>query len=114
MQTTPRTLSKEEVADFGRALDALRDETRASLGQADVDHIRRLIRAARYADAGGRLLLALGFGPASFALGVSALSLAKILENMEIGHNIMHGQYDWTHDPALDSQSYEWDNVCAG
>jgi len=43
---------------------------------------------------------------------VSALGLAKILENMEIGHNVMHGQYDWMNDPTLDSQTYEWDNVC--
>src|SRR3546814_15539590 len=31
---------------------------------------------------------------------------------MEIGHNVMHGQYDWTNDPKLNSQRYEWDNVC--
>jgi linoleoyl-CoA desaturase len=31
---------------------------------------------------------------------------------MEIGHNVMHGQYDWMNDPALDSGTYEWDNVC--
>jgi linoleoyl-CoA desaturase len=28
---------------------------------------------------------------------------------MEIGHNVMHGQYDWTRDPALQSQTFEWD-----
>jgi linoleoyl-CoA desaturase len=26
----------------------------------------------------------------------------------------MHGQYDWTRDPALDSRTYEWDIVCTG
>jgi len=26
--------------------------------------------------------------------GVAALSLSKILDNMEIRHNVMHGQYD--------------------
>ena len=31
---------------------------------------------------------------------------------MEIGHNVMHGQYDWMGDPALNSRMYEWDNVC--
>jgi linoleoyl-CoA desaturase len=45
---------------------------------------------------------------------LSALALAKILENMEIGHNVMHGQYDWTRDPTLDSRSYEWDMACTG
>ena len=38
----------------------------------------------------------------------------KILENMEVGHNVMHGQYDWMNDPKLQSQSYEWDTVCDG
>ena len=31
---------------------------------------------------------------------------------MEIGHNIMHGQYDWTGDPALASKKFEWDTAC--
>jgi linoleoyl-CoA desaturase len=39
------------------------------------------------------------------------LTLAKILENMEIGHNVMHGQYDWLNDPAVCSRSWEWDAV---
>jgi fatty acid desaturase len=33
---------------------------------------------------------------------------------MEIGHNVMHGQYDWTGDPALSSKKFEWDNACPG
>jgi linoleoyl-CoA desaturase len=55
-----------------------------------------------------------GIGPISWIAGVIGLSLAKIMENMEIGHNVMHGQYDWMNDPALNSQSYEWDIVCDG
>src|SRR3546814_1031071 len=31
---------------------------------------------------------------------------------MEIGHNVRQGQYDWTNDTKLNSQRYEWDNVC--
>jgi linoleoyl-CoA desaturase len=111
---TARTLTKAEAAALGRELDALREEVRSSLGQRDVDHIRRVIRTARYAEAAGRLLLHLGLDPLTFAAGAGALGLAKILENMEIGHNVMHGQYDWTGDPELDSRSYEWDIVCPG
>jgi fatty acid desaturase len=33
---------------------------------------------------------------------------------MEIGHNVMHGQYDWTKDPQLASHDYEWDHACPG
>jgi linoleoyl-CoA desaturase len=48
----------------------------------------------------------------SFVVGTAALSLAKVLDNMEIGHNVMHGQYDWMNDPALESRTFDWDNVC--
>ena len=37
------------------------------------------------------------------------LSLGKILENMEIGHNVMHGQWDWMHDPQINSSNWDWD-----
>ena len=45
---------------------------------------------------------------------MAALSLSKILDNMEIGHNVMHGQYDWMRDPALNSKMFEWDTACPG
>jgi len=112
MTTTSKILSRQEADAFGRELDTLRQEVVASLGQADVDHIRRMIRAARYAEAGGRLALHLGLDPVTFAAGAGAVAVSKILENMEVGHNVMHGQYDWTKDPELDSRSYEWDIVC--
>lgn len=109
---TSKDLTLDESEAFGRELDALRREVVADLGQRDVDHIRAVVRAAHHSEAAGRLLLAFGFDPLSFALGVAALAVSKILENMEIGHNVMHGQYDWTHDPALDSRAYEWDLPC--
>ena len=107
-----RVLTPEEVDAFGRELDAIRADVLADLGQRDVDHIRKVIRQVRYCDAGGRLLLHAGLGPVSFVLGAGALAVAKILENMEVGHNVMHGQYDWTRDPALAGRAYEWDIVC--
>ena len=109
-----RDLTSTESDAFGAELDALRDEVRADLGQRDVEHIRRVIRLVHYSEAGGRALLHLGVGPLTFALGVTALGASKILENMEVGHNVMHGQYDWTGDPRLDAHAYEWDNVCTG
>jgi linoleoyl-CoA desaturase len=114
MTNTSRTLTREESDAFGHELDALRAETIADLGQRDVDHIRKIVRLVRYTEAGGRLLLHFGFGPVSFVLGTLALGTSKILENMEVGHNVMHGQYDWTRDPALDSRTYEWDTACPG
>ena len=57
---------------------------------------------------------ALFYLPPAWPLAVAALSVSKILENMEIGHNVMHGQYDWMGDPKLNSRIYDWDNVCPG
>jgi NADPH-dependent stearoyl-CoA 9-desaturase len=37
------------------------------------------------------------------------LGVAKIVENMEIGHNVMHGQWDWMNDPEIHSTTWEWD-----
>ena len=50
--------------------------------------------------------------PPLWPLAVAALSISKILDNMEIGHNVMHGQYDWMGDPGLNSRIYDWDTVC--
>ena len=114
MTRQSKNLTREEADAFGRELDALRQQVVADLGARDVEHIRQMIRTVHRSEAAGRVLLHFGLGPVSFLLGTSALGLAKILENMEVGHNIMHGQYDWTGDPALDSQRYDWDNVCTG
>jgi linoleoyl-CoA desaturase len=114
MNTTSKTLTADQIEAFGRELDAVRQEVVDDLGKRDVDHIRRMIRISRYSEAAGRAALHFGIGPISFAGGVAALAWAKILENMEIGHNVMHGQYDWTNDPDLNSRTYEWDTACTG
>jgi fatty acid desaturase len=62
----------------------------------------------------GRGLLFASFLPPAWVAGTAALSLSKILDNMEIGHNVMHGQYDWMKDPRLNGKSFEWDNACPG
>jgi NADPH-dependent stearoyl-CoA 9-desaturase len=37
--------------------------------------------------------------------------MAKILENMEIGHNVLHGQWDWMNDPVINSRAWDWDTA---
>ena len=113
-KTISRVLTPEEAERFGEALDAIRDDVLSDLGQADVDHIRGVIRACRYSEVGGRFLLHFGLDPITFIVGTGLLSLSKIIENMEIGHNVMHGQYDWTNDPDLNGATYEWDHSCTG
>ncbi|WP_433605586.1 fatty acid desaturase family protein [Prescottella agglutinans] len=102
----------DDVEELGRELDALRDEVVADLGAADREYIYRIIKAQRGFEVAGRGLMYLGFLPPSWLAGVGALSISKILDNMEIGHNVMHGQYDWMREPGLNSRVFEWDTVC--
>lgn len=106
-----RELSPAEQEALAAELDALRDSVLADLGERDARHIRRIIRIQRYTALAGRIGLFFGFNPLTWPLAALALGIAKILENMEIGHNVMHGQYDWMNDPRLNSQTYEWDIV---
>ena len=107
-------LTPERQEALRAEIDAKRRELVASLGGRDVRYIRRVMRLAQGLAIAGRSLLMFSFwNPLAWIAGVASLALAKIIENMEIGHNVMHGQYDWTGDPRLDSHRYDWDNVCA-
>ena len=109
-------LSEDEVDQLGRELDAIRAEVEESRGAADAAYINRLIRIQRSLAVAGRLTLMLGTQhrrtrvPAA-VLGGGLLALHKILENMEIGHNVMHGQWDWMNDPEIHSSTWEWDTA---
>ncbi len=114
MPTEKPKLTDEQLEALGHELDELRNRVRADLGERDADYIRRIIRAQRGLELAGRGMLFAGFLPPAWLGGVAALSLSKILDNMEIGHNVMHGQYDWMRDPGLDSKRFEWDTACPG
>ncbi|MFO8142254.1 MAG: fatty acid desaturase, partial [Marinobacter sp.] len=108
-----KKLNDNQLNQLQKDLDAIRDEVRADLGERDANYIRRIIRLHRSLEVGGRVMLPFGFIPPVFVAATATLGIAKILENMEIGHNVMHGQYDWMNDPSLNSQSYEWDTACS-
>jgi linoleoyl-CoA desaturase len=104
-------LTDADIEAIGRELDALREEVFASLGEEDAAYIRRLIKAQRLLEMGSRGVLLLAWFPPAWIAGTVGLSVAKILENMEIGHNILHGQWDWMRDPTIHSTTWEWDNA---
>jgi fatty acid desaturase len=104
-------LTAEQLEELARELDAIHEQVYADLGERDARYIRatialhrRLVLAAR------ALLLGSRYRPLWLA-GTASLSLAKILENMEIGHNVMHGQWDWMNDPDINSQTWDWDTA---
>jgi fatty acid desaturase len=103
-------LSPEDIDDIGRRLDAIRAEVMASRGATDAAYIRRVAVQRTLEMSSRALLLFSKFKPAWW-VGTAGLSIAKILENMEIGHNIMHGQWDWMRDDKIHSTTWEWDNA---
>ncbi|WP_063053828.1 fatty acid desaturase family protein [Nocardia arthritidis] len=108
----PLVLSPDQIEELGRELDELRAAIVADLGERDREYLYSIIKAQRGFEIAGRGLMYLGFLPPVWLAAVAALSVSKILDNMEIGHNVMHGQYDWMREPGLNSRVFEWDTVC--
>jgi NADPH-dependent stearoyl-CoA 9-desaturase len=104
-------LTPEQVERLGREFDAIHDEVYADLGERDARYIRSVITLHRRLVLAARALLIGSRSTPLWLLGTSALSLAKILENMEIGHNVMHGQWDWMNDPDINSRNWDWDTA---
>jgi NADPH-dependent stearoyl-CoA 9-desaturase len=104
-------LSAEQIEQLGRELDAIHDEVFADLGERDSRYIRSTIRLHRLLVLAARAMLLGSRNRPLWAGGTAALSVAKILENMEIGHNVMHGQWDWMNDPDINSQNWDWDTA---
>lgn len=104
-------LNPIDVESLGRELDAIRADIVDQRGARDAAYIRRTIAFQRSLDATARLVIALSRGRAGWALGTVGLAVAKSIENMELGHNIGHGQWDWMNDPEIHSGTWEWDMV---
>jgi len=104
-----RVMSADELVQFGAELEAIKLEQLADVGEVDARYIRRIVKAVRYTEVIGRGFLFLSFFPPFWLLGVLILALSKILENMELGHNVIHGQYDFMSEPSLNGSTYEWD-----
>src|SRR5688572_30385736 len=111
MKTNKTTLTDEQLERFGEELDAIRQRVLADLGEEDAAYIRNVVKRRQQLEVAGRAMFYL---PPLWPLAVASLSISKILDNMEIGHNVMHGQYDWMGDPGLNSRMYDWDTMCPG
>jgi NADPH-dependent stearoyl-CoA 9-desaturase len=104
-------LTDQQIEELGREFDAIHDEVYSDLGDRDRRYITSMIAMHRRLAVIGRvLLLGSRYRPAWVA-GTAANSAAKILENMEIGHNVLHGQWDWMNDPQIHSSTWDWDTA---
>ena len=104
-------LSDSDIENLGAELDAIRDQIVASRGGRDAAYIRKVIDSQRRLELGSRAILLFSLFPPAWLIGTAGLSVSKIIENMEIGHNVMHGQWDWMRDPKIHSTTWEWDNA---
>ncbi|MBV9320673.1 MAG: fatty acid desaturase [Mycobacterium sp.] len=102
-------LTDADIENLANELDLIRQDVEDSLGERDARYIRRTIAAQRALEVSGRVLLAASSRKSAWWAGALTLGVAKIIENMEIGHNVMHGQWDWMNDPEIHSSTWEWD-----
>ena len=122
----PVDLTEQQIDEFGREIEAIYDEAIESRGERDRQYILKVIRAQRTMALAGRIIIyaallflpgwphLLAGWPATITLlllGGSMLGIAKIIENMELGHNILHAQWDWMNDSEIQSNTWEWDNM---
>ncbi len=104
-------LSATELEALAVDLDAIRRDIEDSRGASDRAYIQRAIAFQRCLDLAARLVIGGSRSRTGWAVGTLALAVAKSIENMELAHNIGHGQWDWMNDPEIHSTTWEWDMV---
>ena len=108
-------LTPEQVEEFGRRVEEIRREVMENIGEADAKYIYKIRNFVRYSEIASRgMLMFGGWIPPVWLVGTGLLGISKIVENMELGHNVMHGQFDWLNDPSLNGANYDWDTIATG
>ncbi len=111
IQSPLARLTDEQIEALGREFDAIHEEVYNDLGARDRAYITNMIKLHRGLLVSSRIVLCASRYRAPWLLGTGMLGAAKILENMEIGHNVMHGQWDWMNDPQINSSTWDWDSA---
>jgi NADPH-dependent stearoyl-CoA 9-desaturase len=104
-------LTPEQIEQLGKEFDELHEQVKSDLGDRDARYIRSMIALQRRLALIGRAELIFSRWRAPWVVGAATLGMAKILENMEIGHNVLHGQWDWMNDPVINSRAWDWDTA---
>lgn len=108
-------LSGTQADAFEKEIKTLRAHILADVGDSDANYIKRVLWSVRLLEILGRGSLLVGaFLPPTWLVmawlvGVAFLATSKILNNMELGHNVIHGQFNWMNDPRFNGQTFEWD-----
>ncbi len=113
--THPGPQTPAQFLAFQQELDALRLRVMRSLGAEDARYVKTLLWLTRVLEVGGRGLLLVApwwGGWLGWAVGVGLLTVAHLIETMELGHNLMHGQFNWMNDPRVSAHGYRWNFAC--
>lgn len=107
----PSTAVSTVATDAGLAdeLQALYDQTRAAMGDADLEHIRSVTAYGQAINARRLELLRTGGTGAAGRAAVLEM-LYRLLQFSELGHNVLHGSYDdLPGNGQYHSERYDWD-----
>ena len=108
-------LTPEQIEEFGRRVEQIRQDVMQNLSEQDAKYIYKVRNFVRYTEIASRgMLMFGGWIPPVWLLGTVLLGISKIVENMELGHNVMHGQFDWLNEPSLNGNTYDWDTIASG
>ena len=78
-------LTPEQVAEFGRRVEAIRLEVMQNLGEQDSKYIYKVRNFVRYTEIASRSMLMFGgWIPPVWLVGTAMLGVSKIVENMEL------------------------------
>jgi len=101
-------LNEQKYDEIHQAFESIKEKHRKDLGQKDIRYIKGIRRNSRIFEAIGRALIWCLPGPFAL-LGVPFLFLHRNLEAIEIGHNVLHGQYDSFEEiPQFHSRKFRW------
>jgi linoleoyl-CoA desaturase len=109
-KSSPLAMADEALYDqIEQEFEAIKQRYRQKLGAKDVAYITGLRRKSRMFEALGRGLLWISPEPITFAAGVFFVWLHRNIEAIEIGHNVLHGQYDYFPEiPEFHSRNFKW------
>ncbi|WP_182359323.1 fatty acid desaturase family protein [Tomitella gaofuii] len=105
-------LTADDIESLRIELDGIRDDVERARGVRDARYVRRTIVGQRVLEVAARAAIVGARTRPGLYLGVLGLGVAKSIENMELGHNVSHGQWDWMNEPEIHSTTWEWDMAC--
>lgn len=106
----PRTAA--DMLAFQIELDTLRAAVMSRLGERDARYVVTLLWITRGLEVSGRGLLMCSALWPLWLVGVVLLTLSHLIETMELGHNLMHGQFNWMNDSRFAARTYRWNFAC--